>query len=151
MQKIPLLSLPYRNGEYATRQGAYGLQMLRCATFGRVATVSGIMSPSESPTRAESSPRKLTGVAANPALRGRGPKPGSLNAGRPRDEWKAWLRTLVDSASTRDAIAAILSDPTHPAFPRVLSWADERGYGKEAQAIDGALTLTVVRRDETAK
>lgn len=97
--------------------------------------------------------RPLAGVAANPALRGqgRGPKPGAINAGRPRDEWKAWLRSLVDSATTRDAIAAILSDPTHPAFPRVLTWADERAWGKEAQSIDGGLTLTVVRRDETAK
>jgi hypothetical protein len=91
------------------------------------------------------------GIAVDPSLRGKGPKPGAINAGRPRDEWKAWLRQLVDSDETRHAIAAILCDPSHPAFPRTLQWADERGYGKETQALDGTLTLTVVRRDETAK
>lgn len=58
------------------------------------------------------------------------------------------MRSLIDSADTRNAIASILSDSGHPAFPRVLQWADERAYGKEAQALEGGLTLTVIRRDE---
>jgi len=110
----------------------------------------------KSPKKSPRAARPLSGIAAqtaaDPSKRGpgRGPAPGAPNAGRPRDEWKAWLRTLVDGADTRLSIAAILADPTHPAFPRVLSWADERAYGKEAQALEGGLTLTVVRRDETA-
>ena len=93
--------------------------------------------------------RKPSGVAADPALRGRGPAKGAPNAGRPRDEWKAWLRSLVDSSETRESVAAILRDPEHPAFARVLQWADERGYGKEATVVDGVMQLTVVRRDES--
>jgi hypothetical protein len=72
----------------------------------------------------------------NDPRRGRGPKKGAPNAGRPLDEWKAYLRSLVDSAASRDAIVAILTDPSHPAYARVLAWADERGWGKESQAVD---------------
>ncbi len=64
------------------------------------------------------------------------------------EEWKAWLRSIVDTDSTRAAITAILADPGHPAFHRVLAWADERGFGKERQALDATLQLEVVRRDE---
>jgi hypothetical protein len=98
--------------------------------------------------------RRPAGIAVNAALRGkgRGPKPGAINAGRPRDEWKAWLRALVDSDTTRQSIAAILTDPTHTAFPRVLAWADERGYGKEIMPIDATVSqLVVIRRDESAQ
>lgn len=97
--------------------------------------------------------RPLRGIAVDPSLRcttARGPKPGAINAGRPRDEWKAWLRSLVDSARTRDAIAAVLEDPTHPAFSRVLQWADERGWGKEVTPVDATVSqLVVIRRDES--
>jgi hypothetical protein len=72
----------------------------------------------------------------NDPRRGRGPKKGAPNAGRPLDEWKAYLRSLVDSAASRDAIVAILTDPSHPAYARVLAWADERGWGKESQQQD---------------
>jgi hypothetical protein len=93
----------------------------------------------------------LRGIAVNPEMRGngRGPAKGAPNAGRPRDEWKAWLRSLVDSPLTRASIEQVLQDPSHPAFPRVLTWADERGWGKETQGVEGGLTLTVVRRDES--
>lgn len=106
-------------------------------------------SPGMSPSKA---PRKLQGVAADPSLRGpgKGPAKGAPNAGRPRDEWKAWLRSLVDSDTVRASIEAVLSDPTHPAFGRVLAWADERGWGKEAQQVEGTHQLVVIRRDETA-
>lgn len=94
----------------------------------------------------------LRGVAVDPSLRcptAKGPRPGAPNAGRPRDEWKAWLRSLVDSDATRSAIAQVLSDPDHPAFGRVLQWADERGWGKEAQQVEGNHQLIVIRRDES--
>jgi hypothetical protein len=98
--------------------------------------------------------QKLRGIAIDPSLRwpARGPKKGAANAGRPRDEWKAWLRTLVDSPTTRASIEQVLHDPQHPAFARVLSWADERGFGKEVTPIEATVTeLVVVRRDESAQ
>lgn len=104
------------------------------------------------PKRAHAGP--LRGIAVDPSLRGngKGPKAGAPNAGRPRDEWKAWLRSLVDSPLTRASIETILQDPTHPAFPRVLSWADERGFGKETTPIEATVTeLVVIRRDESAQ
>jgi hypothetical protein len=53
---------------------------------------------------------------------------------------------------TRAAIEQVLQDPTHPAFPRVLSWADERGFGKETTPIDATVQqLVVIRRDESAQ
>jgi hypothetical protein len=72
--------------------------------------------------------------------RGRGPAKGSPVAGRPRDEWKAWLRSVVDSAPSRDAISAVVQNPEHPAYARVLAWADDRGYGKEVQSVHLAVS-----------
>jgi hypothetical protein len=72
--------------------------------------------------------------------RGRGPAKGSPTAGRPRDEWKAWLRSVVDSAPSRDAISAVVQNPEHPAYARVLAWADDRGYGKEVQSVHLAVS-----------
>lgn len=101
-------------------------------------------------TAAKKAPGPKRGLAVHPEMRGRGPAPGT--GGRPRDEWKAWLRSLVDSPLTRTSIEMILQDPTHPAFPRVLSWADERGYGKEVTPIDATVSqLVVIRRDESAQ
>lgn len=83
---------------------------------------------------------------------GTGPKRNAPNAGRPRDEWKAWLRSIVDAPESREAIVAVLNDPAHPAYPRVLQWAAERGYGKETETVehsgrDGApIAITVTRR-----
>lgn len=94
---------------------------------------------------------KQQGVAVDASLRGRGPARGAGNAGRPREEWKGWLRSIVDSPTTRRAIANVLSDPQHPAFPRVLAWADERGWGKEIQQVEGGMELVVIRRDETVE
>lgn len=83
---------------------------------------------------------------------GRGPAKGAPNAGRPRDEWKAWLRSLVDSDGSRAAIETILTDPSHPAYGRILAWADERGYGKEKESVEvsgaggGPLQVVVTRK-----
>lgn len=93
-------------------------------------------------------PRRLK----NGGIAGRGPKKGAPNAGRPRDEWKAWLRSIVDAEETREGIAAILSDHSHPAYAKVLQWAAERGYGKESDHIEhsgeggGPIAITVTRR-----
>jgi hypothetical protein len=94
--------------------------------------------------------QKKSHFVPNPPFRGkgdprngRGPAKGAQNAGRPRDEWKAWLRSVVDSAPSRDAISAVVQNPEHPAYARVLAWADERGYGKETQALDIHLAKAV--------
>ena len=87
----------------------------------------------------KSAPKSAPGIPLKKGYdprRGRGPAKGAPNAGRPLDEWKAYLRSLVDSAASRDAIVAILTDPSHPAYARVLAWADERGWGKESQQQD---------------
>jgi hypothetical protein len=88
--------------------------------------------------------------------RGRGPKPGARSLerppGRPRDEWKAWLRSLIDSPESRAAIEAVACDPNHPAYARVLQWAAERGYGKETEHVEvtgnegGPLEVRVTRK-----
>lgn len=80
--------------------------------------------------------------------RGKGPKPGT--GGRPRDEFRALLRELASRPETVAGLDAILSDPGHPQYLRALEFVTERGYGKEPQAIEGGLSLTVVRRDETS-
>jgi hypothetical protein len=77
--------------------------------------------------------------------------PRLANTGRPLEEWKGWLRSIVDTDRTRAAIEMVLSDPDHPAFAKVLTWAEERGWGKEKQALDARLQLEVVRRDEAGR
>lgn len=88
-------------------------------------------------------------MKGDPRIRpGKGPKPGT--GGRPRDEFKALLRELASRPETVAGLDAILSDPAHPQYLRALEFVTERGYGKEAQAIEGGLTLNVVRRDESS-
>jgi hypothetical protein len=102
--------------------------------------------------KSELAMRKLKptwGIAVDPSKRGPGGVTGAPNAGRPREQWKAWLRGLVDSPATREAVLRVLGDPDHPQFARVLAWADERAFGREQQVVAGDHQLTVVRRDET--
>lgn len=90
------------------------------------------------------------------ARRGKGPAKGQTSLmrppGRPRDEWKAWLRSLIDSPESRAAIEAVACDPNHPAYARVLQWAAERGYGKETETYEhsgpggGPLEIRVTRK-----
>lgn len=89
--------------------------------------------------------RPITG--ADDPRRGRGPKKG--HGGRPRDEFRAALREAVSADAVLEALERILRDPDHPAFLRAVEFAAERGYGKEASPVEGGLTLTVVRRDES--
>lgn len=75
--------------------------------------------------------------------------PGGTGAGgRPKDEWKAKLRELASSDSAIAGLTAIINDPTHPHYLKALEFAAERGYGKEAQTVEGDMRLTVVLRDE---
>lgn len=60
------------------------------------------------------------------------------------------LRELASRPETISGLDAILSDPSHPQYLRALEFVTERGYGKEPQGIEGGLSLTVVRRDESS-
>lgn len=73
---------------------------------------------------------------------------GNHGGGRPKDEWKAMLREMASSDQTLAGIRSILQDPTHPQYLKALEFAAERGYGKEAQTVEGDMRLTVVMRDE---
>ncbi len=75
---------------------------------------------------------------ADPRIqRGKGPKPGAPNAGRPRDEWKARLQALA----SRDEVLAhveqvLLAGPEHPYFPKALEYVTDHGYGRAASSLD---------------
>jgi ABC-type phosphate transport system auxiliary subunit len=74
--------------------------------------------------------------------------PGNKGGGRTRDEFKAKMRELAGSDEAVHGLQSILRDPTHPQYLKALEFAAERGYGKEAQTVEGDMRLTVVLRDE---
>jgi len=95
--------------------------------------------------------RPLKGWAVDPSKRGRGPAPGSPNAGRPPDEWKAKLRELASRENVLAHIQTVLdAGPEHPFFAKALEYVTEYGYGKATQHIEqtGASTLEVIVRHE---
>ena len=118
------------------------------------------LSPVKTPLSAEIVPvsekkdklgRPLRGIALDPSKRGRGPAPGSPNAGRPPDEWKAKLRELASRENVLAHIQTVLdSGPEHPFFAKALEYVTEHGYGKATQHIEqsGASTLEVIVRHE---
>lgn len=68
--------------------------------------------------------------------RGRGPAKGAPNAGRPPDQWKAHLRTLVDRAEVLAHIEASLQKgPGDEFFAKALDYATDHGYGRATQPI----------------
>lgn len=67
--------------------------------------------------------------------RGRGPRKGAPNAGRPPDEFKAALAALVSREETLAALEAILRNPDHPHFIQALRYASDRGYGLPTQSL----------------
>ena len=70
------------------------------------------------------------------ARRGRGPRKGAANAGRPPNEFKAQLAALASREETIRALAAILEDPNHPHFIQALKFAADRGYGRPTQPLE---------------
>lgn len=78
--------------------------------------------------------------------RGRGPKKGAPNAGRPPDQWKEECRKLVSRNEMLDRARAVLDNPEHPAWLGALKFLTEQGYGRAAQTLDltSDNTLTVV-------
>ena len=93
---------------------------------------------------------RLTGVAADPSLRGRGPAKGAPNAGRPPNEFKAYLSELVTRADVRKGVEDILTDPKmayDPAKAKLyldaFKWAAEHVHGKASQPVDASGSITV--------
>lgn len=89
-------------------------------------------------SRAKSPPTKRKGNIANliPG-KGRGPKPGAPNAGRPRDEWKARLQAMASMDEVLDHVETTLrAGPEHPFFQRALDYVTDHGYGKAASSVD---------------
>ncbi|HEX6940302.1 MAG TPA: hypothetical protein VF158_12890 [Longimicrobiales bacterium] len=83
--------------------------------------------------------------------RGRGPKPGAPNAGRPPDEFKATLARLASRDETLDYLRRCLDGEFGPdAYMKAVQWAAERGYGKVPAEVNAKVSgkLEVVIRDE---
>ena len=80
-------------------------------------------------------PRKEPGLVPQPhggALL-RGPNDGN-GGGRPADEFKAKMRELASSKATLEYLQRCIEGKEGPkAAASALSFAAERGYGKEAQ------------------
>lgn len=87
-------------------------------------------------TAKSSKPRKPSPIELHPELRGRGPAKGAPNAGRPPDEFKAFMRSLVSRADVAEALRGVLSNPSHPQFMQAFKMAAEFGYGRAPQAVE---------------
>lgn len=100
------------------------------------------------------------------ARRGRGPRKGAPNAGRPPDQWKLALRALADREAVLAHVdRALLAGPVRPKldengnrvcrveeykgkpfvvwetegdpfFDRALDYVTEHGYGRAGQSVD---------------
>lgn len=77
-------------------------------------------------------------------MQARGPRKGAPNAGRPPDQWKAHLRTLVDRAEVLTHIEdALVKGPSDEFFEKALDYATDHGYGRPTQPVglSGKVTL----------
>lgn len=121
-------------------------------TVQRQRRAKGVKKQGETPAQATveatvKSRRKsqLHGVAVDPSLRGKGPKKGAPNAGRPPDKFKEMCRALASSAEVEKEVHAILKEGSDNAmFLGALKWASEHGYGRPDQSVDlksGGLSL----------
>lgn len=91
-------------------------------------------------SRPEKSTRKvLGGVTGNGfkpgpnPKRGRGPKKGAPNAGRPPLEHINWCKEVVSDPAAEAAVKAILRNPKHPQFASLWAKIADRGYGTAPQ------------------
>ena len=75
--------------------------------------------------------------------RGRGPKTGAANAGRPTDEFKRRMAAMVSREDTLRELELILSDGSNPQFLKAFQFAVERAYGRPVQAVDSESHVTV--------
>ena len=77
-------------------------------------------------------------TGADDPRRGRGPKKGAPNAGRPPDKHREWCQAMISKPSCEKAVKAVLADPKHPAFAAMWRAVSERGYGKAVQPMSNA-------------
>lgn len=83
------------------------------------------------------SPRKSLFVAGGIQGPGRGPAKGAPNAGRPPDEFKAFLATLRDSPEFRNRLQALVS-ADDAIFVKFAQWLTDRTDGKPMQPLSSA-------------
>ncbi len=91
---------------------------------------------------------------ADDPRRGRGPKKGAPNAGRPTDEFKRLMQGFATSLDAQRGIEdALRAGAKHPAFLGALKHVTEHGYGKPTQdvtsggkpLIPARISVTLVR------
>ncbi len=90
----------------------------------------------EKSTRKSSVTRRPSPIELHPELRGRGPAKGAPNAGRPPDEFKAFMRSLVSRDAVSEALGTILANPKHPQYVQAYKMAAEFGYGRASQTVE---------------
>jgi len=81
----------------------------------------------------KSAGKPIVGVpftGADDPRRGRGPKKGAPNAGRPRQDYLDWVGRAISNKKTEAAVRKILRDPDHPQFGTLYSKLAERKYGR---------------------
>lgn len=85
-------------------------------------------------------------------VHGRGQlKVGGVNpgSGRPKDEFKAFMRSLLSREEADAAIEAIIRDKDHPHHMKARQYATEHGYGKAVETLEvsgkdgGPISMTV--------
>lgn len=64
------------------------------------------------------------------ARRGRGPKKGAPNAGRPRQEHIAWCQGLISDPKVEAAALGVLRNRKHPLFANLWGKIADRAYGR---------------------
>ena len=75
--------------------------------------------------------------------------------GRPRDEFKRWMREMASGEDVERGLEAILKDSTTPLFLGALKHVTEHGYGKperekvESQQVDTRRLIAVVHQAVT--
>ena len=107
-------------------------------------------------TAKKSAKKSATGkpfTGADDPRRGRGPKKGAPNAGRPTLEFKAWCASMLDDAEKRAKVEEILSDPSHSAYATMWKAVADRAHGKPKEHVEvsGKLTLeSLIVESQTA-
>jgi len=83
----------------------------------------------------KSAGRPFTG--ADDPRRGRGPKRGAPNAGRPPTEHIEWCQKVLADPAVEAAVKSVLSDPEHRSFPILWKAVADRAYGRPVQPVSG--------------
>ena len=99
--------------------------------------------PKQSTANVDKSSAKTTRSTGKPFVkgdpriqRGRGPKKGAPNAGRPPNAWKARMEALRDRWLAAAEAAEVVDDPDHPLFAPLGKFLHEAVAGKPAAAVD---------------